>query len=313
MNYVSLLFLLVSIISMPLIGSIDKKNNMPLDHAKQEKELSIAQHALVGFTMGAADSLVTTPFYYLKNQLQLRQKARAENSPIPKIALSPATWFTGAGANTVGLIVVGQVQNSAFEALKSKQLSPITAASTAGALSASIACPYEFILRWMHNQTAHHTKTPQTSKESIFRMVSRFYNTNGIKPFFRGLGATMVRDAKFSTGYLVLMPSSKQAINNAHYEASTKKALSVFAGFGIGLITTIVTHPFDTIAGELQNDPYGKIYRTSMQAAKAIYQRNGAKGFCSGIVPRSLLISLSILTLDESKEKASNALKKALL
>src|SRR5581483_1542545 len=62
-------------------------------NTQKANQLHVGHHALIGATMGVADAIVTTPFYYFKNMLQLRQKARAEGKPLHLIATNPFKWF----------------------------------------------------------------------------------------------------------------------------------------------------------------------------------------------------------------------------
>lgn len=261
---------------------------------KNIKELHIGHHAFIGFSMGATDAIVTTPFYYFKNALQ-------EGKKFAQISKNPVTWYTGSAANCAGLIACALGQNMTCTALKTNNgsITNWSTAAASGAITAFIACPADFILR--HVQST--TKTPEQAaqKESTLKTIGRLYTQHGLRCFARGLVMTALRDSVFAPAYMTAIPYCRAAIKKEVDNKSVARVATLGAVGGIGLITTILTHPFDTIAGALQNDP-GKItYKNSLHAARVTYQKQGLKGFFSGIIPRAAMTSISLLALDGSK------------
>lgn len=274
----------------------------------QEKQLiplNVGHHVVIGLGMGITDAIVTTPAYYFKNGLQLRQQARFEGAQLPSMSLNPYKWYTGTMANALGLIAVAQCQNLSFEMIK-RDISSWIAAPVSGAIAAPLACAADFSLRHVQNKpnkTEKHIKN-----ESALKMVHNLYTQYGLQCFARGLGVTIARDVPFSMGYLVAIPFCREVIEKNIENKIAKNTAIIGSGLGIGLFITALTHPCDAIAGVLQNDPGKKIYKNTLDAGRVIYQSHGVKGFFSGVVPRTGVVSLSILALEEAKNKLSDIL-----
>lgn len=260
---------------------------------KNNKELHIGHKAFIGFSMGVADAIVTTPFYYFKNVLQ-------EGKKFAQISKNPVTWYTGSAANCAGLIACALGQYMACAALKTNNGStPWHIAAASGAITSVVACPADFILR--HVQSTAKTPEQAAQKESTLKTARRLYAQHGARCFARGLVMTALRDSVFTPAYMTAIPYCCTAIKKEVDNKSVERVATLGTVGSIGLITTILTHPFDTIAGALQNDP-GKItYKNSLHAARVIYQKHGLKGFFSGIIPRAAMTSISLLALDGSK------------
>jgi hypothetical protein len=259
----------------------------------------------IGLGMGAADALTSTPFYFEKNRRQLIQKALLDNQPVPKIPKNPLLWFKGTGANCVGLIAVAQAQNITFEALNQNGLSRWVSAPLSGALAAVVANPADLVLRQIQNQPAHAPKMP------ISTVMRILYKQQGMRCFMRGFGNTCIREAGFTTGYLAAIPACREFLEKSNITGTAKTGALLGCACAIGLATTIATHPFDTIAGELQNEPGNYAY-TTKQVIQKIYTQKKFGGFLTGVMPRAQLIILSLLVLDKTKTDITNFIKKLL-
>lgn len=266
------------------------------------RTLPLTYQAPIGLGMGLADALISTPPTYFKNYFQARQNALLQNLLAPKISLNPRVWFTGTGANCGALLVVAQMQNLIYEAINKKNISPWISAPISGAFSALGATPGDILLR------ALHAEITEQKKANVMVTTRRLYNTYGLRYFTRGLWLTVIRDAGFTTGYLVAIPTCRNFITHTYgSDGLYAKTIEWTAIVATGIATTVITQPFDTMAGVMQNQPEQKKLNSRL-VARRIYLNQGISGFFIGIVPRTSVVTLSLIALDQAKTNLTDLL-----
>nr|CAB3266183.1 solute carrier family 25 member 40-like [Phallusia mammillata] len=117
----------------------------------------------------------------------------------------------------------------------------------------------------------------QFGYKSVHEAMYTIYSKEGTAGLYRGIFATLLRDAPFSGIYLMFYNSMKSTFP---YEGNT-------ATFGCGIVAGVaascITQPADVIKTHKQLHSSTERVR---DIAYLIYQKNGIRGYFSGLVPR---------------------------
>lgn len=133
------------------------------------------------------------------------------------------------------------------------------------------------------------------SYRSIPEAGKAILKTEGIKGFFSGFGATVIRDAPYAGLYVVFYEQSKRRLSRlqsatASVEelrlstgmASSKSAsINFLSGVLAAGLATAITNPFDAIKTRLQLMP-GK-YGNMIKASQSIIREDGFKSLFNGL------------------------------
>nr|KAJ3401356.1 hypothetical protein HK105_004500 [Polyrhizophydium stewartii] len=111
---------------------------------------------------------------------------------------------------------------------------------------------------------------------SLWGAMSSIARHEGLPGFFRGFGATALRDAPYAGVYVLFYESLKTA---------------VAAGFMGGLSATLATQPFDMVKTRMQLKPAE--YRGLVRSFAKIAASEGMRGFFAGMLPRLVRKPLS--------------------
>ncbi|CAH6777556.1 Slc25a38 [Phodopus roborovskii] len=128
------------------------------------------------------------------------------------------------------------------------------------------------------------------SYESIYAALRSIYCSEGHRGLFRGLTATLLRDAPFSGLYLMFYSQTRAMVLRGSGSDQVGAALMPLVNFSCGIfagvLASLVTQPADVIKTHMQLSP-----GTSQwigQAATLIFKNHGLRGFFHGSVPRAL-------------------------
>lgn len=143
--------------------------------------------------------------------------------------------------------------------------------------------------------------------------------TEGIRGFFKGAGATAVRDAPYAGLYLGFYESSKSVlssvvspINTAHDISSSRSALVNFSsGAFAAILATTITNPPDVVKTRLQLMP--QKYTNAFQTVKLMLKEEGLVSMWSGLglrVSRKALSSALAWTVYEEAVRRAAAVWK---
>lgn len=256
-------------------------------------ELTFWQSATVGALAGATEvSILGQPLSYAMNQV-------VQHRPV---AHNPLAWYRGGLANVAGMApitAIQQVVNVKGQALvRNTQADPLTdrqrmaIAFVAGATSALAATPSESVPVYMQKPESRGISTMQALRDLKIKS-------------WRGLVPTAGRDGLFTVGYSALAPimqtHARASLTNTSLTAYPK-TVDLSASIAAGIFIGITTQPLAVIKTKLQADPFAATYRTSLDAARAIYKADGVQGYFKGMVPRGARIMVAIPVLNAASE-----------
>ncbi|KAM4821609.1 mitochondrial glycine transporter [Thomomys bottae] len=123
---------------------------------------------------------------------------------------------------------------------------------------------------------------------SVCTALRSIIRSEGHRGLFRGLTATLLRDAPFSGIYLMFYSRAKSLALPAAERLDMVPGPAVNLGCGVlaGALASLATQPADVIKTHMQLSPGSS--QGLGQAAKAIFQTHGLRGFFHGGVPRIL-------------------------
>ncbi|KAF1956059.1 mitochondrial carrier [Byssothecium circinans] len=132
------------------------------------------------------------------------------------------------------------------------------------------------------------------SYSSLFSASRDIFRTEGIRGFFRGFGATAVRDGPYAGLYVLFYEQSKKRLSRlattieekAHspttiLSSSTSAGINFSSGVAAAGLATTVTNPFDAIKTRIQLMP--DAYSNTVQAAKKMLVEDGLRSFFGGL------------------------------
>ncbi|KAH6569945.1 hypothetical protein BASA50_002980 [Batrachochytrium salamandrivorans] len=118
---------------------------------------------------------------------------------------------------------------------------------------------------------------------SIWHSMSSIWKMEGASGFFKGFGATALRDAPYAGVYIFFYEGFKSMVGG---DSSPSVAANMVAGVLGGLSATIVTQPFDMVKTRMQLKPAE--YTSLVQSFFKIAVAEGISGFFIGTIPRLL-------------------------
>ena len=250
--------------------------------------LTHEQRAVLAGTMSITSAFVNTPFRFLTRSLQLsNDKVRVEQDGKNKLeqvpnSRRPTTWWRGTSVNVMRSFpnVVARVlvlsSAKSFLAEQNRLPSPaekILPTLAAGLISTTINTPCDLVI-----------DRRQTTKKSCLTIAREVVRNHGIRNgLFRAFSPKAWQHSAGALSYWNIAPELKIIINK-HTKNETVATLA--ANVAVGVPTSALTHPLDTISTHMQNDLKQESYKHSTQTAAKIYQEKGMKGLFKGVAAR---------------------------
>ncbi|KAL9655363.1 hypothetical protein ABK040_011204 [Willaertia magna] len=186
--------------------------------------------------------------------------------------------------NPIGL-TSNSSSNKTTIALANLRLTPtesfITAASTRG-FTTIVLCPIT-VVKTRFEYSAVEIKT------SFLSTLVDIYKKEGIKGLFSGLNATIMRDASNAGLNFLIYNQTRYFLTNTFYkgkehEMETNIIITLPSGATGGVLSSLLTHPFDMIRTrqQLQSSSYKGIF----DAIRTITKEEGLKTLFRGISAR---------------------------
>jgi len=119
--------------------------------------------------------------------------------------------------------------------------------------------------------------------------VKKINKKEGVKGFYKGSVACMMRDGPFAGLYYSILNISKKRLQHLNLNPSTNTMIS---GMVAGIIATTMTHPFEVLRTRIQVDHPDKGYNYKynycgvFQGLRLIYSQEGLSGLSKGLTPR---------------------------
>lgn len=116
--------------------------------------------------------------------------------------------------------------------------------------------------------------------------LQAMYRTEGVKGMYKGVGATMMRDAPYSGAFMMAYEASKKM--HRRMAGHNDEAPPFFANLAIavtsGMFACGITHPFDVVKTLVQVHP--QRYQTTLGAWTQTFAERGVLGFYTGFGAR---------------------------
>ncbi|KAH7714165.1 Protein R11.1, partial [Aphelenchoides avenae] len=155
-----------------------------------------------------------------------------------------------------------------------------------GLTEAVVICPFEVVkvrLQSEHNVAVKDQKSTMATAREIVRQNG--FGTTGI---YRGLGATMYRQAVWNMVYFGVYHSIKHLIPDGKENPGANLGLRLLLGFAAGTLASIANIPFDVAKSRIQGPQpaAGRIYHTTWQTVILVRRQEGFKTLYRGLVPK---------------------------
>lgn len=150
-----------------------------------------------------------------------------------------------------------------------------------GGLCGLISNPIELIMT-QQQKNAKSEDSPLANRFS--KIGARIIQNNGIRRLGIGMPCMALREGIYTTSLFLGTSRFGKKLNNY---VQNPMASSFLAGAASGLITSIATHPIDTVKTLQHDSVISKFPLTAYQAAKDIYKTGGYLSFYRGLLERS--------------------------
>lgn len=263
-----------------------------------KKEQKTTRHLIAGFSGGLTSAVCLQPLDLLKTRVQ-QSKDRSLRNVLKNIADVKELWrgtLPSALRTSVGsglylstlhigrtnLVRLRETQQPAFNV--SSQLPKLSAYENVmvGMVSRSVVGFLTMPITVIKVRFESNLYQYKTMREAVLDI----YKSTGFKGFFRGFGATCLRDAPYAGLYVSSYEQLKSTLprimkikvneNNeiGHVSAGVINSTSAVIA---SVVSTTITAPFDTIKTRMQLSP--ETYRTFSQTSVKLYKENWTSFF----------------------------------
>ena len=150
----------------------------------------------------------------------------------------------------------------------------------ARAFAGALLCPLTVVKTRMEWEARSEYRGMMHATKSIVQQ-------DGLRGLYRGLTATLIRDAPFSGFYVMLYTYMKAKVEN--YAPDMNRTLvNLMSGLVSGLAATAMTHPADTIKTRTQLPIESQVHLSVVSAVQRLYREEGIRGFFRGYLPRMM-------------------------
>lgn len=267
-------------------------------------------HLIGGFVGGLTSAVVLQPLDLLKTRIQ-QQKSATILSTIKQLngplelwrGTLPSALRTSIGSalylsslNVLRTKVSDSKKRRGIDVIKSKSSSlpelniyeNLMTGAVARAMVGYVTMPIT-ILKVRYESTMYHYT-------SIIQATRDIWMKEGVTGFFKGFGATCLRDAPYAGLYILLYEQTKTAIpsllpqrsitygSDGNYSIMTSTSINSSSAIIAASIATTITSPFDTIKTRMQLQPTK--FRNSFQTLKYILTQESVLRVFSGLSMR---------------------------
>eukprot|EP00761_Pharyngomonas_kirbyi_P012668 gb/GECH01012695.1/.p1 GENE.gb/GECH01012695.1/~~gb/GECH01012695.1/.p1 ORF type:complete len:320 (+),score=21.19 gb/GECH01012695.1/:1-960(+) len=282
----------------------------------QQMNRKTPAHLLAGGVAGTFSTLATQPFDVVKTRMIGRQKP-SESTVSARYALRsvmaengiaglwrgsvPSAYRVGPGAAIYFSCIhnLTQIIGDTNEEEGMPVVTPLQGllvGSVSRGLVAVMTCPIVVV-----KTRFEYSRGPAKSK--FFQTLYSIGRNEGMSGLFRGVLATLVRDAPYSGVYVGVYNYAKTPVARMYNEPSTSAAkVTLTCGAFAATVSTMCTHPFDVIRTRLQlqhfgispvTEPNSAQYSGVRKTAVRIFRDEGTRGLFRGLSLRIVKRSIS--------------------
>eukprot|EP01147_Barroeca_monosierra_P000448 gene448-3784_t len=228
---------------------------------------------LGGFLSGCVEVSLMQPTVYYKN---------ASQQQLP-FTLQPNILYRGVGASVINMAILTGLQfpltsmaknvvtreSNCGEQRKLYPVEQMTSGFIGGVLSGFACCPLELTII---NQQRH--------GGSMRNTVVGMCRIHGGSVLFRGLTTSCLREGIFTAGYLGLGPIAAEHLRLRYDIGKTQS--DVFGAISAGIVSSVLSHPIDTVKTCMQGDPSKQIYTTVRGTLAKLWTEGGVRALYRG-------------------------------
>lgn len=283
---------------LPILQQTNAKIRLKPVEMSNQKEQKTTRHLIAGFSGGLTSAICLQPLDLLKTRVQ-QNKNNSISLALKDINSIRELWrgtLPSALRTSIGsalYLSTLHLARSYLSAVKKSQKAPIyNVSSMLPKLSA-----YENVLIGMASRAfVGFITMPITvikirfesnlyHYKSINEAARCIWQKEGIKGFFRGFGATCLRDAPYAGLYISTYEQLKSTIptlldmnsNGGELSHLSSGFINSSSAMLASIFSTVVTAPFDTIKTRMQLSP--DVYKTFLQTTVKLYNENGLQFF----------------------------------
>lgn len=167
------------------------------------------------------------------------------------------------------------------------------AAAIADVVSMAVWTPFDVLGQRLMLQTVADPKTIRYRNNiDAFRKV---WHKEGIRGFYRGFGAAVLTSAPASIVWYASYENFKPLTTRA---VDSQGLAEFIAGFFAGLVSMVVSNPFDVIKTRIQTQDYGtnntaSLYGNTATGIRRIIAEEGLRALMKGLTARVFIASFS--------------------
>lgn len=158
------------------------------------------------------------------------------------------------------------------------------AGSASGLIGSIAGNPFDVLkTKMIANATnSSHNSTQIVSGNSL---IIDIYQTNGLKGFYKGLSANLMRACVLNGTKMACYDQIKESIIKSNM-VKNDLVVQFVSAFLSGFFMSITVTPFDMIRTKLMSQPMNqKIYNGFFDCAKKVIKQNGPMGLYTGFIP----------------------------
>lgn len=243
----------------------------------------------IGVTIGVTEAYANHPLWTLKTLIQQKKP----------LTLSWRVLYRGVASHAASSIPLDTIQTTAsrifYEHPYFKSIPNVRrrllGGCFGGCFGALISSPAEMIM------------TRQLDKGiSVQNACKDLWSEGRVKRFYAGIGSTLVRDSLFCCGFFSGVPILRDRFERQGFHTGLA---SVIGGIFSGIITAIISQPFDTIKTVIQSSPDNL---STLSVGRQILIKDGFRGLFSGLTLRVGRVASGILILGVLNDKLESLL-----
>ncbi|ORY02097.1 solute carrier family 25 member 38 [Basidiobolus meristosporus CBS 931.73] len=274
---------------------------------------SSSLHLFAGATSGFFACALLQPLDLLKTRMQQQQQIYTDSSisnnrtilgTVKQILIKDGiaglwrgttpTIFRNVPGNGLYFMMLNHWREFYSNAIPKLSGRPESSKSTVNLLSGASARSFTGFLAMPITIIKVRYESDMYQYKSIQEAIVSTSRSHGLRGFYAGYGATVMRDAPLAGIYVAAYEQFKTSLNALDSKRSFNipvQLINGISGIFAGITATTLTHPFDVLKTRMQLQP--EEYRNSVQSVIKILQEENVTGLFKGLVVRLMRKPLS--------------------